>query len=167
MNSNVTLDLTQLRLLKAEMRKARGARVHVGIMGDKAERVNTKGASGKNNPTIGMEHEFGIKGGDATRPQLPQRSFLRMPLMTRLGNEVDKIGKVVLRQIIINHKMRGGLSQLGELALVVIRQAFATEGWGQWPKLSPYTVAKKGSTKILIDHGEMRQAISLKVVIKP
>ena len=60
--------------------------------------------------------------------------------------------------------MRGALKTLGVVAEGTIQKAFATGGWGEWPKLSPVTIRRKKSSKILIDTSQLRRSISSRVV---
>ncbi len=165
MTSKVTLHLGEMRLLRTELAKAKNARVRVGILGSKADRFAITGAAAvKNNPTIGLEHEYGVMHnpwGCIT----PARSFLRMPLMTRLGLEIEKIGRSVFRAIVLKRGINVALQNLGAVGENVVQQAFATGGFGQWPALSAITIRKKGSSAILIESAQLRKSVTSQVVM--
>lgn len=40
------------------------------------------------------------------------------------------------------------------------REAFATGGFGEWPALKPATIARKGSSKILVETGSLLSALT-------
>jgi len=55
------------------------------------------------------------------------------------------------------------VAALGKAGVDVIQEAFATGGFGLWAPLKPRTVQRKGSDRILIEHGELREAVTSKV----
>lgn len=138
--------------------------------------------AGLNNPTLGLMHEFGTKavtesfpsgergpGAVATfqivsRRAIPARSFLRMPLMTRLQSKLDEIGRGVWRAIILKRGVRAALGALGTVARNLVDSAFATRGFGQWAPNSPMTIRRKGSSAPLIDTAQLRKSVTYEVV---
>jgi hypothetical protein len=124
-----------------------------------------------NNPTLGLWHEFGTKakeiitpsGKTRTLPALPARSFLRMPLMTRMQTRIDEIGRETFRALIMGRGVIAALGVLGTVARNLIDKAFETGGWGAWPKLSPRTIKAKGSSAILIDSAQLRKSVTYDV----
>ncbi len=165
MKSHVKVDLTRMRALGAALHQARSARVRVGILGNKAERFDDEwNKEAKNNPTIGLEHEFGLKG-DGDKPPLPARSFLRMPLNTQLPRQIDQIGKAAWKSLILKTSVVDALTKLGIIAENIIQRAFETGGFGQWAPLAPYTLKlrrmrKFKGTAILIVSAQLRKSIS-------
>lgn len=172
----VRLNVTQMQALSRALTAARSARVRVGILGNKAERLDEDWNKEKiNNPTLGAVHEFGSK-----KRGIPARSFLRMPLTLHLPNEVDKIGRAVWRRLVIEKSVVLALKQLGALAELVVQRAFETGGFGSWPGYSKRygrwkelftrkktgTLAKIGPVQLalLILSGQMRKAVTSKVV---
>lgn len=163
--SAVTLNLEELRAVRAELKRAESARVKVGILGDKAGRWGP-GSGDMNNPSLGVVHEFGsIKRG------IPARSFLRMPLMTRLPGKIDEIGREVWRKLILDKGAINALKALGVIAENLVQRAFETGGFGQWPKLSPRYArwkaalvrARGGRVSILILTGQLRRSVTSRV----
>lgn len=179
MNATVKLDVEKMRALRVELDKIKGARVKVGLLGAHSERFDEDwNKQPLNNPTLGLIHEFGTKGPLGTigtpdaavsevplraRAPIPARSFLRMPLLTRLPDELDKIGRAVWRALIVKEGGLAGLKALGELAVGVVQRAFETGGFGQWAPLSPVTISRKKSSAILIDTDYMRKAVTYEV----
>ena len=94
---------------------------------------------------------------------IPERSFLRMPLMLRLGDELRRLGPALGFQL-----LRGSatqfLKQLGLLGHAIVDEAFATRGYGQWPQLSSLTIELKKSDAILIESGQLRNSITYRIV---
>lgn len=193
MKSTATLDIAGMKRLGAELDKLGSARVRVGIMGGGVQRpldpsgerhasglrkrtgsVSRFDEEGKrqddlNNPTLGLIHEFGTKevvgeDGRVAHHAIPARSFLRMPLMTRLQTRIDEIGRGAWRALILNRSVMAALGALGTVARNLIDLAFETHGWGQWAPNTPFTIRKKGSASPLIDKAQLRKSVSYQVV---
>lgn len=99
---------------------------------------------------VGAANEFGTR-------RIPERSFLRVPLAA----SQDKIRNAFRRQM---PKVLSGdltfdqlLNQVGALGASVSQEAISA---GIAPENAPSTVAKKGSSKPLVDTGRLRQAIT-------
>lgn len=138
------------RLITQVASDEKNSRVQVGIFSS-AARTN----SDLTNGDIGAVHEFG-----SMSQHIPQRSFLRMPLTTRLkDNASSNWGEIILRQ-----GFNSALRKLGVMGENTVQKAFATGGFGVWPKLKPATIARKGSSAILIDTSQLRRSISSRVV---
>lgn len=139
-----------------------GYYVKVGIMGQKNTR-NDPASKGQTNADIGVIQEFG-RPRTAKSPEIPQRSFLRMPLFLKS----DRILKE-MKQVQTVKKLEKGdfvqiLTDLGFICERVILDAFATGGFGRWKKNAPLTIEKKQSSQPLIDLGFLRKSISSDVV---
>lgn len=166
-NCSIRMDMTVAENLREKLRKLQGARAEVGLFSNKARREDATREEIRhtvnvdfvalNNPTLGAIHEFG-----STKKGIPERSFLRMPLMTRLFPAVRKIDWV---DLIHRKGVAHALGIVGVVAEGVIHDAFATGGWGIWPKLKAWTIRRKGHNKILIETTQMEKAISSRVVI--
>lgn len=180
-SGSVSLNTDGLTALRKELAKAASKRLHVGVLGGKDAR-NGDESKGyiPGNAEIGLAHEFGVVGGvspfksksQSKQPpsakgmhvNLPERSFLRMPLMTKLPEAILSQGKAAWRKAIVEKGVVFALKNLGVIAEGIVQDAFATGGFGIWPKLKPYTIRKKGSAAILIDKAELRQSITSRVV---
>lgn len=177
--NTVNKDVRGLRELRESLRAARSNRAQVGIFGDKAQRLDSDwNKTDLNNPTIGLIQEFGVTGGfvnhksrdkyrefesNAPTMKIPARSFLRVPLQDHLFTEVKKIGFLVWREMIVKRSVVHALDALGITAFNIVQRAFATAGFGKWAPNAPSTIAKKGSSKPLIDTAELRQSIHWRV----
>jgi hypothetical protein len=131
--------------------------VKVGVLANKNAR-----SDGDSNATIGVKHEF----GDLSH-NLPQRSFIAMPLNHKIGELIGDT-KVLIKQN-IDKGVEGTMAVLkgiGVLAEGIIQDAFKTGGFGSWRPLRPSTIAKKGSSTILIETQQLRNSITSAVVKK-
>lgn len=119
-------------------------------------------ASTLTNVQIGIAMEYGIKNKTSGGWQVPARSFLWMPLSMHLMDAVNSKAGVINKYLNMAqvHKCYELLGIIGEN---VVQEAFKTGGFGTWAKLSPITIARKGSDKILIDTGQLRKAITSRV----
>lgn len=153
--NEVRTNFTGLRTLQRQLKELNTMEAHVGLFADNAGRVAKENRIA-HNPSLGYVHEFTpVKGG--------VRSWLRMPLLTRLGPVIKSKGAGWFNTL---HK-QGAKRTLGLLGAVgedVIQEAFATGGWGQWPTLSRETIRRKGSSAILIESAQMRKAVASRVV---
>ncbi len=106
--------------------------------------------AGQSMAAIGAIHEFGSG-------KIPERSFLRVPL--RKGQ--DELKKVFVRLMpkVVSGEltMMQALESVGAKAASIPQEAIAA---GIAPANSPVTIARKGSSRPLIDTGAMRQAIT-------
>ncbi len=148
--TDIELNLTGLdKLIKAV--KARLPEIKVGILGQQ-ERVE----GDLSNADIGAFHEFGTS-------QLPQRSFLRVPLMDNLSKELKKSG--VLDKFIINECIKtASLVPLAKRVAIVaegvVLGAFDTNGYGKWP---PSQMNHKTNHQTLVETGQVRDSITSEV----
>lgn len=178
--AKVKADLTELNNLMKMLKK--DYRVRVGILGSKAAQQHDS-KSGKTNVEIGTFHEFGTS-------KMPQRSFLRMPLETKLSEEIPNLKKTIFKQIFIKNAPDKFFKDLGNKALDIIEDAFNTEGFGYWTRLKrstreafsrkaagagwrngSITKFRKGLNaqldhQILTDTRRLRRSISMKVIKK-
>ena len=142
-------DFSKLEILKKNL--ANIPKVKVGILNDKPR----KGS--ESNATIGLKHEFG--------EGVPARSWLRQPVISPpMANAVVKLAKKIQRDVIKPDGMTKFMEAVGSETVDVIRQGFESSGWGTWQPNSPETIALKGSSKPLIDTGQLSQSISFELV---
>ena len=135
--------------------------IKVGILGSTAAREQ----GGLNNAEIGLIQEF----GRVEKPRIPPRSFLRMPLTTHLKDEIEKckdFKKENIERAIEAGEAEILVKKLGALGEKIVLEAFKTSGDGKWEANAAYTVAMKGSSKPLIDTGELRKSITSEVAKK-
>ena len=128
--SVVVCNLAPLEALNLDIAANEHAYVKVGILGvGRAGRPAhpTRKEAGIDNPNLGAVHEFG-----SMKRHIPPRSFLRMPLMTKLPDKMRAIGKAVWQSIIDQKGIRTALADLGAEGENTVQEAFNTGGFGQW-----------------------------------
>lgn len=152
------LDDKTLIKLYEEFEKGKGAMVKVGVL---ANRVSRPDEEELNNADIGAVHELGSEEGS-----IPRRSFLEMPITTKLPGSLKKVNKAKLIGVIINQGLNKALAMLGVLGEQVVDDAFATRGFGTWAPNSDATKERKGSDEPLIDKGFLRKSITSKVYVE-
>jgi len=142
-------DLGWNRIRNELNRAKKKPHVQVGVYGAEASKSN----QGVPNIKVASIHEFG--GG-----HVPQRSFLR----TTFDLNTDKITKMAkrLQDGVIAGKSttRQALSVLGEHLVGLVRRRMSA---GIPPPLKAATIRRKGSSKPLIDTGQLRASIDSKV----
>ena len=144
--NDVKLDSKKLDALIKEISN-RMPTIKVGIMGEKASRADNEEM---NNAEIGAVHEFGSE-----KRKIPQRSFLRMPLETKLPDAIEKLKTDKNQQV----NVKDIAYQIGAAANAIIEEAFLTEGFGQWPKTKHLNMG----SSTLLDTGKLSQSIAFEV----
>lgn len=127
--------------------------IKIGILSGKNSR-----SDGKSNATIGAVHEYGTR-------EIPQRSFLRMHLNEKLNTELTKAKlttKETLKEVIKSGSMLEWSKLVGVAAYKVIMEAFATEGFGKWPKWKNPDYSNNANM-ILVDTQQLRDSITFEV----
>jgi phage gpG-like protein len=169
-NISLTVNVDTKKLEAIEKALKQNIKAQVGILGDKnlrsdiqrnedgTAKIVKKSIAPQTNAQIGFIHEFG-----SYKDKIPERSFLRVPLMLFL-NEALKEASPKIRRAFQACNIIEAYGILGLSAEKVVQEAFDTSGHGSWPKLSPITIARKGSDAILIDSGQLRKSITSKVV---
>lgn len=122
--------------------------VKIGILN------NSSRPDGMGNAEIGVIHELGLGNN-------PQRSFLRMPLNTKMPAMVkDQEGFLSERLV------EGGVSAvaetLGRMGVEVVQSAFDSNGFGQWERHSAGYENNTGN--VLVDTQQLRRSIESEVV---
>lgn len=127
-----------LRETESQLQKMIGIKrkyVAVGILAnDATSRVYDNGMTAAK---VGAIHEFGLGTS-------PERSFLRMPQELKALPLKDYINKQ-LENVLAGDTVQKGLGKIGVYAVNLSVDAFKTEGFGRWPRLSPLTVELKRS----------------------
>jgi hypothetical protein len=143
--------------MKRRAKQAVDSNIVVGIFGEKADAPHPEG-SGLKVGEIGAVHEFG-----APEANIPERSFIRTTVdisqeeIKRIQHRVaDKyfMGKLQLAQ---------ALNQIGLFVQGKIRSRISA---GIPPPNAPSTIARKGSSKPLIDKGHLRASVDYEVRAK-
>lgn len=149
-----TLNFKPLMTIRTGLTQPIG--VKIGILGGDDARQGEGAPLG--NAGIGVIQEFGsISNG------IPPRSFLRMPLETKKDRLEATFEKAGVKQKLLEGDAKGALQSLGFVAEQIIDDAFKSHGFGKWAPNAPSTIAKKGSSKPLIDTSQLRRSITSKV----
>lgn len=149
-SNEIHLDIKELEAITKELKT--NAYIKIGILGNKNSR-NDKNT----NASIGLQHEFG-----SASKNIPERSFLRMPLKEKMSKRLLEIGKQVMIGISKNNAMLF-LKKLGVLGEEIIQQAFDTGGFGKWANLSERTIKEKGFDTKLVETTQLRKSITSEV----
>lgn len=135
------------KVLELQRRLEKNSRTLVGL--PKAAGTYENGAP---IAVIGAVQEFGSADG-----RIPERSFLRVPLRANQDLFV-RIMKELLPKVASGEMtMRNMLDMIGQRAVAVSQEAISD---GIAPANAASTVARKGSSKPLIDTGFLRQNIT-------
>jgi hypothetical protein len=160
--TSVRLNLDPLKDLQTALQGLEAGRAQVGIFADKAERRPDSSREPIDNPSLGEEHEFGVGN-------IPQRSFLEMPLRLYLVDEIHRsragFGQLLATSLTEADGVTKLLARLGKAAEAVVDLAFSSGGFGHWPKLHKETLlAKAPETRILIETTQLWESVSSRVV---
>lgn len=167
--STKDFDMEQLSQFMKSIADADTVRVKVGILGDGAnsrregeatpgKKFKGKALSTVTNAEIGLFHEF----GDPTR-NLPVRSFLRMPIITRLQKyleDADAFSPRALKKVMEQRSVAPWLTKVGVVAETVIFDAFDTGGFGTWPASN---MKNKKVHQTLVETQQLRNSITSEV----
>lgn len=134
-----------IKSLKGDLPVAR-----VGILGDKNARV---GKNANTNAQIGAKHEFGSDG-------MPIRSFLRVPISTKMQEYLDKSGAfdpAALKKVLNEGTIYTWVQRIGIIGESIVADAFDTGGFGAWP---PSNMALKKNHQTLVETQQLRNSIT-------
>jgi hypothetical protein len=114
------------------------------------------------NADIGLFHEMGASGvslgrSGAESGAIPERSFLRATVDEKHASITRLFVRVVRGAIDQKINLKRGLGLVGEKAVVWVKARIRK---GIPPPLMPLTIARKGSSKPLIDTGQLLGSIT-------
>lgn len=163
MASGVTVKSNKWPLIKANLSLAKGSYAAVGFPGDSAKAKQSRG-QGMTNVDVAIANEFGSPPG--VRPVVPSRPFLRQTFSGTKRRKFLDQGEALLGMI-AKGKMstKIALERLGTMGASAVKDEITSPSPAFVPN-APYTVAKKKSSKPLIDTGAMRAAVTYKVRMK-
>lgn len=136
--------------------KGRIPTAKVGIIG--ANNRETASSKTPNNATIGAAHEFGSPKRD-----LPQRSFLRVPIADNLENYLEKSGafdKNVVTELIKAGSLTPWMKKVAVVGKQIVLEAFDTGGFGKW---KPSVMTDKKNKQTLVETQQLRNSITEEV----
>lgn len=132
--------------------KQRKSFVKAGVLGDGKPRDD-----GLSNVDLAMIHEFG-----APKAGIPERSFIRSSFDMGRASYVSMLAKL-LRQVYEGRKsIEQALGVVG-LQMATDMKAAITAGAGIPPPLKEATIKAKGSSRPLVDSGQLLGSISWQV----
>lgn len=141
--------------------KEAGAKYVTRGKGDESRRTK-KQNSGMTNAEVGFINEFGRPSIDG-KPKIPARSWLRMPIMTKI-NQIVKDSARYFQDAVKEGDSIKFLTVLGINCEKWIQLAFDTRGFGSWAPNAPLTIHIKGSDAPLIDTAQLRRSVTSIVV---
>lgn len=143
------------QLLKALKGKQPVGRI--GILGQNAVRGGGTSAATLSNAAVGAMHEFGTS-------KLPQRSFLRIPIMDNLNKRLEAAGALTsetLNAVVATGSFIPWLKKVVVVAEGIVLEAFDTGGFGKW---KPSDMAKKKNHQTLVETQQLRNSVTSEVV---
>lgn len=137
--------------------------VEIGLIGKKGAEGHRKSDEGLRVAELGAIHEFGIG--------VPERSFLRSTFDAKKGPYGGVLTRTLRAELIQHVKMRTtwDLSKsvaLRRMGLKVEGDIKARIAQGIPPPNHPITIARKGSSKTLIDSGQLRNSVTSAVTVQ-
>lgn len=178
----VRLDTDKLEEIERQLGKHYVAQI--GVLGVKSEgrvkltkenlgeisknkKVWLSSESTKTNAEIGLIHEKGWAPSN-----IPRRSFLEVPLTTKMPGLLSRVGAAILQGLSVSN-IELAYKKLAAFGEGIVLQAFPTSGYGKWPQLGSGALNRFGRHSIretgpshLIKTGQLRQSISSRVVTK-
>lgn len=127
--------------------------IQIGIIEDSVRE------DGQTNSAVGTAHEFGAPGRN-----LPERSFLRIPLEDKLNAEIEKsqdFGEEALKEVIKSGSAMSWATSIAKIGKKIVLGAFESNGYGKWVGHSEGYENLTG--RILDNTGELKNSIDYKV----
>ena len=151
--STVTRDNGLLDRITSVARSAT-SKIEVGYFGNQMHRPSiTSGSTGSISiKDLAAIHELGLG--------VPKRAFISPALKKNRIKYIKYIGKQLTPIIRRRQTMNAAWQTVGIMAVADIQEYMIT---AKFTPLAPSTIARKGSSKPLIDTGQMRQAITYRV----
>ncbi len=145
--------IENLRSMERDVVSLGKLRLRIGILGPGATELEE--GSSLTLAALGAIHEYG-----APEAGIPERSFIRSTMANRAG-DLKALWASELRLVIARQKTpRQAMEEVGQQIVAWIK---ATIRAGIEPPLWEETVRRKGSSKPLIDHGQLINAITYEV----
>lgn len=116
---------------------------------------------------FGTNHvmEFEDEGIKYKVKGVPARSFIRMPLSLFLPSALQEIDSLIdEHDNNINAQKIG--EALGEVGVEVIKEAFASQGFGQWPSHKSEAYKEHNDNPVLDKTGKLKNSIGYEIIHK-
>ena len=124
----------------------------VGIVGPGASEIEE--GSSLTLATLGAIHEFGSSVGPGEKGYVPERSFLRSTLAARRADIAQATIEQMRAVLAGIRSVERALDAIGMQIVSWVKQAVMT-GDGIPPPLAESTIRRKGSSRPLVDHGQL------------
>jgi hypothetical protein len=133
--------------------RLRKSYVKAGVLGKKSSRAGVM-----TNAQLASIHEYGLG-------KVPPRPFIQPPFVLHKADYLDLLRKGYAQAMRTNNPdaFRRVLALIGQKMAADIRN-YVTQGPGVMPPNSPRTIARKGSSRPLVDTGQMIRAVEYEVV---
>ena len=150
-----TVTVTRNEGVKALLRALGGKTLHVGILG--RDGFNTEEPGGLTLAQIGVVLEFGTADG-----HIPGRFWMQGTLAERRADLAALSVQMLRRMLAGSLTVDAYHGVMGETIVSWIKERIAA-GEGLQPPNAPSTIARKGSSRPLVDHGQLVNSISYEV----
>ena len=143
------------------MASRQNAHVRVGVLSDETT------SEGLSLAGLAAIHEFGTPAREATsdspgHPGIPERSFIRSTFYVEKANELHATLYGIAHAVVFKGvELSRGLGLLGQWAAAAVKNTITQQDIP--PPLSDRTIEGKGSTKPLVDTGQLLNAITYEV----
>lgn len=127
--------------------------VDIGILGE----TNQTEEGGITLAGIGAVHQFG-----SPEQGISERDWLVQPIIDAQG-QIEKSVEKKIEGLLAEGKVDEIFKIIGVSAEASVKEAFETGGNGKWAPLKEETIERKGSDTILVDEGDLRDAVTSKV----
>jgi phage gpG-like protein len=142
--------------LLSRLRRAAGARVRVGVLEEATKATREEEGSPLTLLEVAAIHEFG-----APAAGIPQRSFIRAGVDAQLP-EIQRVQRALAGQTIRGATtLDVALDRLGAKVAALLQNRISA---GIDPPNSAATIARKGSSKPLVDTGQLKASITWRVL---
>lgn len=122
----------------------------VGILGESNETEQ----GGITLAGIGAVHQFGSPSRG-----IPERDWLVYPIVAG-QSRIEKTIEPKIEELLSEGKVEQIFKLIGIEAEAVIKEAFEDAAGGTWAPLKESTIERKGSDTILVDEGDLRDAVT-------
>jgi hypothetical protein len=140
--------------------KSNKPHVKVGLQTTMDQRKKKRREGGESNESVldvGVRHEFGLG--------VPERSYMRLTY-DKTKEEMFRFIKTQNSKILLGKTtVRKALDLVGQKSQTDIKDTIKRTP-SEWPPLAESTILKKGSSKPLIDTGQLINSIQYKKVMK-
>lgn len=150
-------DRNFVRMIEEHQKLLKKPFVKIGVLGGTHEPGTDKGKA-ISNIALAKIHEYGTD-------TIPERSFIRSTVFENEPMIVELIKMVKTNIYKGTMTVEKALDIIGLQVQTLMRNKIR-DGDPSWPPLSELTILKKGSSKPLIDTGQLLKSITYKKVIK-